>query len=421
MLKLGEIVVIQQLKDEGLTVKAIARQLGLDRKTVRKYLELGLQGPVYGPRAPRPTVIDPYKEYLSERLKAYPQLRASRLLRELKGLGYEGGYTTVKDFLRSVRPEPDHGYEHRFETPPGKQAQVDFARFVVVFQSEPTQARVVWLFGLVLGYSRYLFGRYVLHQDLATVLRCHLEAFAVLGGVPQQILYDRMKTAVLGDGADGHIVYNSRLLDLARHCGFTPKACAAYRAKTKGKIERPFRYVREDFFLGRQFWDLADLNLQFDAWLRDVANVRCHGTTGRIVSEAFAEEQSALLALPLHPYSAVLRVERRISNEGMVSVDGNDYSVPDTTRRRVVEVQVTCNEIQILDQGQLVAVHELLQGRGQRVVAAGHRRYPPPGPRGGRPRADQVIPLPGQHVTRRDLSIYDTVATNLAAGSGGGR
>lgn len=416
MLQLGEIVVIQQLRNEGMTIGAIARRLGLDRKTVRKYLQRGLEPPVYGPRAPRPTRLDPYKDYLRQRLQAYPSLRAKRLLRELKELGYAGGYTAVKEFVRAVRPAPVVGYEHRFETPPGQQAQVDFARFVVRFQSEPTQLRVVWLFSLVLGHSRFLWGRYVLHQDLATLLRCHLDAFTALGGVPRQILYDRMKAVVIGEDEQQHVVYNRHLLDLARHCGFTPQACAAYRAKTKGKVERPFRYVREDFFLGRQFWDLADLNAQYTAWLRDVANVRCHGTTGRIVQEAFAQERPLLQPLPEHPYTAVLRVERRVSHEGVVSVDGNAYSVPDTTRARLVEVQVTCGQVQILEQGRLVAVHALQEGRGQRVVAPGHRRCPPPGPRGRRPTADALILRPGQHVPRRDLAVYDQIATSLAAG-----
>ena len=122
-------------------------------------------------------------------------------------------------------------------------------------------------------------------------LRCHIAAFEALGGVPQQILYDRMKTAVIGDDAEaGHIIYNRTLLDFARHYGFLPKACRPYRAKTKGKVERPFRYEREDFFLGDRFRDLADLNAQLRHWLDTVANVRVHATTRRVVAEHFAEE-----------------------------------------------------------------------------------------------------------------------------------
>jgi len=420
VLQLGEIVMIQQLKEDGLSIRAIAQRCGLDRKTVRKYLKLGLQVPTYGPRAPRPSILDPFKDYLVGRLADYPELRASRLLREIGDLGFRGGYSTVKDFVAKIRPPKDQGYEHRFETPPGKQAQVDFACFDVRFTSEPDRWRRIWLFTMVLGHSRYLYGRYVLRQDLPTVVRCHREAFTVFGGVPEQILYDRMKTAVIGEPQSGHIVYNNRLLALAHHYGFVPKACAAYRAKTKGKIERPYSYIRDDFFLGRRFGDMADLNQQFDQWLTTVANARHHGTTRRVVAEAFAAEQPQLQRLPAVDYQAVLRAERRVSRDGMVSVDGNEYSVPDTTQRRIVEVQVTCDHVHILDEGRLVAVHQVLTGRGQRVVAEGHRRYPPPGnARNPRQRGGEQLPTrPGQQVGRRDLSVYQQIGNVLAARGG---
>src|SRR3954447_15594469 len=128
-----------------------------------------------------------------------------------------------------------------------------------------------------------------------------------------------MKTAVLGEVDERGIVYNTKLLDLAVHYGFVPKACKAYRAKTKGKVERPFRYVREDFFLGRSFRSLEDLNAQFQQWLDSVANPRRHATTGRIVVEHFAEEKPHLRALPAGPFNTVLTLDRRITRDGMVS------------------------------------------------------------------------------------------------------
>ena len=142
-----------------------------------------------------------------------------------------------------------------------------------------------------------------------------------------------MKTAVIGEDADGLVVYNRALVDLARHYGFQPRACRPYRAKTKGKVERPFRYIREDFFLGGAFRNLDDLNDQLRHWLDTVANPRVHATTNRVVNDAFAEEKPFLKAVPTVPYRAVLRLERRASHEGMVSVGGNLYSVPDTTPR----------------------------------------------------------------------------------------
>src|SRR6187200_631376 len=223
VIKLGEVVMILDLHRQGLCFSAIALQLGIDRKTVRKYLARGLEAPVYGPRQPRPRRIDPFVPYLRERVEAWPGLTGRRLFRELKERGYRGGYTAVTDALRELRPPATSVFEVRFETQPGDQAQVDFAQFQVAFADEPGVIRIVWLFSLVLGYSRLLWARFVLHQDLQSVLRCHLAAFAALDGVPREILYDRMKTAVLGEDAGGHIVYNRALVEFACHHGFHPR------------------------------------------------------------------------------------------------------------------------------------------------------------------------------------------------------
>src|SRR5919112_5062793 len=157
MVQLGDLVMILDLHRQGLSVSAIARQLGLDRKTVRKHMRRGLVAPAYGPRAPRVRVITPYLGYLRDRLAAYPELSGRRLWRELKERGYSGGYTMVTDALREIRPKATTPFEVRFETPPGEQAQVDFAQFQVVFADERGATRVVWLFSLVLGYSRLIW------------------------------------------------------------------------------------------------------------------------------------------------------------------------------------------------------------------------------------------------------------------------
>jgi transposase len=408
---------ILELHRQGLSVSAIARQLDLDRKTVRKYIERGLEPPAYGPRKPRATVVGPFEPYLRERIAAFPELTGSRLLREIKELGYRGGYTAVKDVLRTFRPQALQLFERRFETPPGKQAQVDFAYFRTAFTDEPGRERIVWLFSLVLGYSRMMWARFVARQDLQTVLRCHVAAFEALGGVPAEILYDRMKTAVLGEIDDQGIIYNRKLLDLAAHYRFVPKACKPYRAKTKGKVERPFRYVREDFFLGRSFRNLEDLNAQFRDWLDTVANPRRHATTGRIVQEHFAEEKPHLKALPASPFNAVLALDRRVTREGMVSVGGNLYSVPDCTRRRIVEVHTLASEIHILEGSKLIAVHPVLEGRGQRRIAGGHRTAPPPANSTTAREAPVSTPA-GAIVVPRPLAFYDAVARRLA-GEGG--
>jgi transposase len=416
---LGELVMILDLARQGLTVSAIARRTGHDRKTVRKDIARGLEPPAYKPRGAGPSLIRPFEAYLRERTERFPELTGRRLWREIRGLGFEGGYSTATEFLRGIRSAPPKAFERRFETPPGKQGQVDFAFFRTEFADEPGVERIVWLFSLVLGHSRMMWARFVARQDLATVLRCHVAAFEALGGAPEQVLYDRMKTAVLGEADERGIAYNPKLLDLAAHYGVLPKACRAYRAKTKGKVERPFRYVREDFFLARTFRDLDDLNAQLEQWLDQVANRRLHATTRRIVAEHFAEERPFLKPLPAGPFNAVLGLERRISREGMVSVGGNLYSVPDGARRRVVEVQVTATEVRVLEDGELIATHPVLEGRGKRRIAEGHRTMPAP-PNSATPREGASPPRPrGDLVTPRSLAIYDAVGRRLAAREAG--
>jgi len=408
---------ILDLHRQGLSITAIARRTGRDPKTVRKYIERGLEPPLYGPRqVGRPNKIAPYLEYLRERVAAFPDLTATRLTRELRERGYSGAYTAVKRFVAAIRPtDGPKPFEVRFETPSGHQAQVDFARFVVSFEDEPGATRIVWLFSLVLGHSRHIVARFVLHQDLQTLLRCHMAAFQAIGGVPIEILYDRMKTAVTGEDGEGHIVYNRSLLALAQHYGFHPRACRPYRAKTKGKVERPFSYIRKDFFLARSFRNLEDLNSQLQDWLDTVANVRLHATTQRIVSEAFAAEQLDLQRLPDTPFDALLKLERRVSHEGLISVGGNYYSVPDRTRR-VVEVHQLPDRIRILDGGHLIATHPILEGRRQYRVDHAHRQGP--AARAMRLGHEDAVTITrrGDHVARRSLAFYQAVGERLAVG-----
>ena len=419
MIQLGELIVILDLHRQGLSISAIARRTGRDPKTVRKYIARGLEPPAYKPRqAGRPNKLAPYLAYLRERVVAFPDLSAVRLTREIRERGYSGAYTAVKRLVAAIRP--DNGpkpFEVRFETPAGQQAQVDFARFVTTFTDEPDTTRIVWLFSMVLGHSRFIFARFVIHQDLQALLRCHMQAFAAIGGVPIEILYDRMKTAVTGEDGNGHIVYNRSLLALAQHYGFHPRACRPYRAKTKGKVERPFSYIRQDFFLARSFRNLDDLNAQLDEWLAKIANVRVHGTTQKIVAEAFAAERPELQALPATPFDALLKLERRVSHDGLVSIGGNYYSVPDRTRR-IVEVQQLPDVIRILDEGRIVAVHPVLEGRRQSRVAPDHRRGVHRqangrfGPR--RISSDPCFGRTGDHIPRRSLEFYQAVGNRIA-------
>lgn len=152
------------------------------------------------------------------------------------------------------------------------------------------------------------------------------------------------------------------------------------------------------------------MNRELRHWLDTVANVRCHGTTGRIVIEHFREEQSHLQPLPAGRFDAVLRIERRVSHEGCVSVGGNYYSVPDGTRKRVLDVETTADTIRIFEDGALIATHARIEGRRARSVLAGHRvlqriMHPDVVP-------EMVLPA-GHAVAQRPLEVYDFIGRQM--------
>lgn len=240
---------IIELRRQGLTISAISELTGSDRKTVRKYLAQPEGAPVYGPREVQPSKLEVFKPYLEERLQA-GVWNAVVLLSELRTRGYAGGYTILKDWLQPQRESARTVAVRRFETPPGKQAQVDWGHLGTLEMDG--QEYKLWGFTFTLGYSRTMMAEAALDQKLGTLLRMHEEAFRQLGGVPEEILYDRMKTVWLGIDERGEIVWHPVFLDFARYWGFRPRLCRPYRAQTKGKVESGVKYVRRNFLCGLQ-------------------------------------------------------------------------------------------------------------------------------------------------------------------------
>jgi transposase len=306
-------VQLRHYLEQGYTQTQIAKELGIDRRTVYRWIRKGdLErdvGPVtvrYGPRPPVPQKLDPYKAIIRERLRDYPELTATRLLQEVKAAGYEGGYTQLRLYVREVRPKPPPEPVVRFETGPGEQGQVDFAHFRF-----PWGRRYALL--VVLGYSRHLWLQYFPKQDMRTLFEGLEAAFRFFGGVPRELLFDQMRSVITRDlrGEGGRLVENAEFLRFCAHWGFRARVCRPYRAKTKGKVERPIRYVRRSFVYGREFLGDSDLNARTLSWLETVANVRVHRTTGeRPVDRFERDERHALLPLAARPYrSLVLPLE----------------------------------------------------------------------------------------------------------------
>ena len=295
--------------DQGMTKTAVAEVLGVSRRTVHHWIQTGQlnrdlspETVSYGPRPPVPRKIDSYKGIIVARLEEFPELSAVRLFQEIKAAGYLGGYTQVKEYARGVWPRPPEDPVVRFETPPGHQGQVDFADFRL-----PWGKRYALL--VVLGFSRLLWLQYFRRKTMENLFKGLEAAFSFFGGVPAELLFDQLKAVIIKDERDdgGRIFENTEFLRFAHHWGFRIRACRPYRAKTKGKVERPVSYVRRSFFYGRTFTNDEDLNHQARSWLDTIANVRIHGTLKERPIDRFKEEQEVLKPLPLRPYRSLVR------------------------------------------------------------------------------------------------------------------
>lgn len=236
---------IEELKRQGLSVTAIAGVTGIDRKTIRKYLAEPNLLPRYRPRAKRASLLAAFESYLGQRMAA-GVWNAVVLLRELRERGYRGGYTILKDYLQPKREEAGAVAVRRFETPPGKQAQVDWGHLGTI-EIDGVKRKLSG-FTLTLGYSRMMMAQAALSEKLGTVLRMHEEAFRQLGGVPEEILYDRMRTVWMDIDDRGEIVWNPVFLDFARYWGFTPRLAGRIEPRPRAKWNRASNTFDETFF-----------------------------------------------------------------------------------------------------------------------------------------------------------------------------
>jgi transposase len=407
---------IHELKRQGLSITQIAAVTGFNRRTLRKYLAQPAT-PRYAPRTPRPTKLDPFHAYLTGRLQA-GVWNAKVLLREIQQQGYTGGYTVLKDYLQPKRREAAVLAVRRFETPPGHQAQMDWGHLGEVQSDAGTQK--LYGFVLTLGHSRALYADLATDQTLPTLLRLHEAAFGALGGIPREILYDWMKTVALGTDDRGEVRWQPQFLDFARYWGFTPRLCRPYRPQTKGKIEAGVGYLRGNFLAGCQPDNLAGTRSQLFVWTARVANQRVHGTTHRVVAQAWEAEQPFLQPVAGRtPYPLVIQQLRRVARDAYVAYRSNRYAVPWRAAGQEVFVREADGWVEILREREILARHPLCTGRHQVIENPAYHADMPISGEGKRGKRQVVVREEAPQVQQRPLSVYEWLAA-FASGSGAG-
>jgi transposase len=340
---------IEELAAQGMKIRAIARKLGRNVKTIRRVLDRP-------PERPAEPKLAKYKELALELWDK--GLFVPRILRELKARGYTGSRTILGEFLRAERGprKKSRKVYRRFETGPALEGQVDWSPYRVPIAGVLT---LVHCFAMVLCYSRLLFIAFYRNEKLPTLLHAHVEAFHYLGGVCRKLVYDNMATVCLGRPR-GKPLWNPAFLQFARHYGFTPWVCKVNDPDRKGKIERPFHFIETDFLRASAFESWDDLNQKAREWLDTVANRRLHSTTRRVPVEAFEEERPLLIELPSIEYPTGQVTVRKVQQDGYIPVDGSLYPVPENLVGSNVTVRVYPARIEILDQrGAVVAVHKV--------------------------------------------------------------
>ncbi|MFC5724176.1 IS21 family transposase [Streptomyces gamaensis] len=437
------------LESGAMSLSEIARETGLDRKTVRKYLSE--KSPSAPPRRlpggqSHRRVIDEFTPLVDSMLRAEILLKASVIHERLAGeYGFTGNYQRVKLYVQEacpriagemgITPKELAGMHRRFEVIPGAQAQVDWGDEGKVLAH--MGIRKVYSFHMTLSYSRDPFCCFTTSQGIQTFFDCHRRAFAHFGGVPMTLVYDRTKTVVRRHVAPGEAVpLHPEAVVFAGHYDFDIDVLAAYRPTGKGRVERQVLIVRDHVLAGRSFSCVEEMDAAFMAWVPQ-RRAQIHKTHRDVIGERAAHDHAALKPLPATPYLVTEQHLRHVGKDCLVTFDGNLYSVPArrVRPRQLVEIRSTRSQVMLhltapqVSGETLLAAHARAVGRGARIVDEKHwdglptgagRRVttadvPPPQSRRERPPA-ATGPLQSLfsraaiaqiEVGRRPLSVYD--------------
>jgi transposase len=356
---------------EGVAVRAIAKRLGMARKTVRKILGRPSASPK--PAAePRGSILDPYEPAIRAVLDDAPEMLAPAVLERLRPLGYTGGVTILRDRLRRLRPRSHREAFLTLDFAPGEAMQVDWADFGFALPGVP---RRVSAFVAVLCHSRHLYIEFTVSQAMGSFLRCMDRCLSFFGGTTAVDIFDNMKTVVLSHTATA-TVFNPKFLEYARaRGGFAVRACNVRRGNEKGRVERPIGFVRRRFWPGRRFRDLLDLNTQATAWRDEFANGRVHEDTGKVPTLVCAhQEQRLLRPLPNTAFNTDDVEGNGITKMFRVAFDRNKYSVPWRLVSQQVIVRANDDSVAVFLGPKRVALHTRCWGVGEDIEHPSHKK-----------------------------------------------
>lgn len=367
-----DVAEMMRLKACGWGAKRIARVLGCSHHTVRAYLAAEGPKPFKAPN--RPKALDGHEDWLRERFLRH-RGNADVLRQDL--LAEKGLAVSLRTLQRAVRPfrqalKAEALACVRFETPPGRQLQIDFGERLAPIGGVRVK---VFVFVATLGYSRRLHVRAFRHEQQASWFAGLESAFMAFGGVPEHVLMDNPRALVVRhDLATRTVQFNDKLLAFAKHWGFVPRACAPYRARTKGKTENGVGYVKKNAIAGHSFasWEAFEAHLA--RWEREVANVRVHGTTEEAPIVRFDRDEAHRLK-PLGcltSFGALRELVRTVGNDCVIEIDTNSYSVPWRLIGERVAVTMAAGMVRIRHGVQEVAVHRAAVGRRQRIINPAH-------------------------------------------------
>ena len=345
-------------ENEGLNCAQIASALNLDPRTVRKYIT-GRFKPKKS--SGRKSKLDPFKPHMVRMLETYPYT-AVQLFHKMKEMGFDGGYTIVKDHVRKIRPPKKKAYL-KLSFAPGECAQVDWGTSGSV--NVGSAQRKLSFFVMVLCHSRMMYLEFTVSQTMEHFLGCHQNAFEFFGAVPKKIMVDNLKSAVLKRIVGQAPVFNPKYLDFANHHGFVIAPCNVGKGNEKGRVENGVGYVKKNFLAGLNIPNFTAIGPAAKQWLATIANVRIHGATRQKPVDLFEKEKSFLNPLPKNPFDIASVSRVRASRQFRVTLDTNHYSVPAQYAGRGLLLKAYPDRLCIYHQDKLIARHNRSYDRHQ--------------------------------------------------------